>query len=89
VTVGGVDVGVRLRLVLLVRIELGDLRRDGREQPEAERRSAQDAEDEQEGEESELADAPTLRSPPISPEERQNRGSLARQWALRNSRGTP
>jgi len=84
VAVVGVDVGVRLRVVLLVRVELGDLRRDRRQETEAERRRAQDAEDEQEGEESELADAPTPRSAAISPEERQNRGSLARQWDWRN-----
>jgi hypothetical protein len=39
---------------------LGDLRRDRGEQPEGERRQAQDAEDEKEGEKPELADAPPL-----------------------------
>jgi len=80
VTVGCVDVGVRLR-VLLGRVELGDFRRDRCEQPEGERRQAQDAEDEQEGEKSELADAPPLPRARLCPKQRQCGGSLALLWA--------
>jgi hypothetical protein len=74
-----VDVGVRLRLLRL-RVELRDLRGDSRQQPKRERRRPQEAEYGEEGEESELADPPTLGSARISPEGRQNRGSLARPW---------
>jgi len=71
-----VDVGVRLRL-LRARLELRQLRSERSEQPEGERRQAQDSENCKEGEESELADPPTLGPAPISPKERQDRGSLA------------
>jgi hypothetical protein len=77
VAVVRVDVGVRLGVVLLRGIELGDLLRDRGEQPEGERREAQQPENEEEGEESELADAPWLGALWFSPEERQDRGSLA------------
>jgi hypothetical protein len=63
--------------VLLRRVELGDLLRDRREQSERERGEAQQPKNEKEGEESELADAPPLGAPWFSPEERQDRGSLA------------
>ena len=74
--VGRVDVGVRLR-VLRRRVELRDLGSDRGQQAEGERRQSQQAEDRQQGEESELADATAFRPSAISPEERQNRGSLA------------
>jgi len=67
--------------VLLRRVELWDLRRDRGEQSEGERRQAQDAEDEKEGEESELADAPLLPRARLCPEQRQCGGSLALLWA--------
>jgi tyrosyl-tRNA synthetase len=67
--------------VLLARLELRDLRRDGRQQPEGERRQAQDAEGEEEGEKSELADAPPLARARLFPEQRQCGGSLARHMA--------
>jgi hypothetical protein len=70
------DVGVRLRL-FRARLELRELRRQRREQAERERRQAQDPENCEESEESELADPPTLGPAPISPKERQDRGSLA------------
>ena len=76
VAVGRVDVGVRL-LLLSRRIELRDLGGDGGQQADGERRRAQKPENEEEGEESELADPPTTRAC-VSPKERQNRGSLAR-----------
>jgi hypothetical protein len=49
--------------VLLRGIELGDLLRDGGEQSEGERREAQQPENEEKGEESELADAPPFGAP--------------------------
>ena len=70
-TVRGVDVGVRLG-VLLRGVELRDFLGHRREEPEGERRRAQHAKDDQEGEKSELADAPPLRGA-FSPEERQCR----------------
>jgi hypothetical protein len=76
VAVVRVDVRVRLRL-LGARLELGQLRGERREQAEGERRQAQDSEDCEECEESELADPPTFGTAPISPKERQDRGSLA------------
>jgi hypothetical protein len=63
VAVVRVDVRVRLRVVLLRGIELGDLLRDGGEQSEGERREAQQPENEEKGEESELADAPPFGAP--------------------------
>jgi hypothetical protein len=59
VVVRGVDVGVRLRS-LFRRVELRDLGGDGREQADAERRRPQCEENREEGEQSELADAPPL-----------------------------
>jgi hypothetical protein len=65
--------------VLLVRwVEFRDLRGDRGEETDGERRQAQQPENEEEGEESELADPPAARPARFSPEERQNRGSLAR-----------
>jgi tyrosyl-tRNA synthetase len=58
-------------------VELGDLRRDGGEEAERERREPERPEDDEEDEESELADPPPLRAARFSPEERQDRGSLA------------
>jgi hypothetical protein len=58
-----VDVRVRLRVVLLRRVELGDLLGDRRQQAERERGEAQQPENEKQGEESELADAPPLGAP--------------------------
>jgi hypothetical protein len=60
VAVGRVDVGVRLGLLLLRRVELRDPGGDRGQEPEGERRQAQDAEDQEEGEKPELADAPPL-----------------------------
>jgi hypothetical protein len=74
--VRGVHVGVRLR-ALRLRVELRDLRGDSRQQPKRERRCPQEAEYGEEGEEPELADPPTLGSARVSPEGRQNRGSVA------------
>jgi hypothetical protein len=65
-------------LLLARRVELGDLRGDRGQQADRERRRAQQPEDDQKGEESELADPPTTRPACVSPKERQNRGSLAR-----------
>jgi hypothetical protein len=83
VAVPGVDVRVRL-LVLARRVELRDLRGDRRQQADGEGRRAQQPEDDEKGEESELADPPTGRAARFSPEERQNRGSLALPWAWKN-----
>jgi tyrosyl-tRNA synthetase len=74
--VRGVDVRVRLG-ALPARVELRDLGSDRGQQTEGERRRPQQAQDGQQGKESELADATAFRPSPISPEERQNRGSLA------------
>ena len=71
-----IDVRVGLRL-LRARLELRQLRGERREQPEGEGRQAQDSENCEKREESELADPPTLGPAPISPKERQDRGSLA------------
>jgi hypothetical protein len=62
--------------VLLRRVELRDLLRDRRQQAERERGEAQQPEDEKQGEESELADAPPLGALGFSPEERQDGDSL-------------
>jgi tyrosyl-tRNA synthetase len=77
VPVRGVDVGVRLR-ALRRRVELRDLGSDRGQETEGEGRRSQQAEDGQQGKESELTDATAFRPAAISPEERQNRGSLAR-----------
>jgi len=65
---------------LLGGIELRNLGRDRRQQSDGERRRAQEPENEEEGEESELADPAAARPARFSPEERQDRGSLARSW---------
>jgi len=78
-----VDVRVRLRLPR-ARLELRQLRGERCEQAEGECRQAQDSENCKEGEESELADPPTLGPAPISPKERQDRGSLAPAWRSQN-----
>jgi hypothetical protein len=65
--------------VLLRRVELGDLLGDRSQQAERERGEAQQPEDEKQGEESELADAPPLGAPWFSPEERQDGDSLDRR----------
>jgi tyrosyl-tRNA synthetase len=68
--------------VLLRRVELRDLRGDRGQETRGEGRRAQQPEDDEKGEESELADPPTTRPALISPKERQNRGSLARAMGL-------
>ena len=82
VAVRRVDVGVRLLLLLLRRVELRDLRGDRGQQTDGERRRAQQPEDDEKGEESELADPPAARPACVSPKERQNRGSLAPLMSL-------
>ena len=77
VPVRRIDIAVRL-LLLARRVELRDLGSDRGQQTDGERCRAQQPEDHQEGEESELADPPTLGSARFSPEGRQNRGSVAR-----------
>jgi tyrosyl-tRNA synthetase len=57
---------------------LRDLGSDRGQETEGEGRRSQQAEDGQQGKESELTDATAFRPAAISPEERQNRGSLAR-----------
>jgi hypothetical protein len=66
-----------LRLLLLRGVELRDLRRDRCQEPEGERRQAQDAEDREEGEKPELADAPPLPRARGFPKQRQCGGSVA------------
>jgi hypothetical protein len=62
----------------LRRVELRDLGGDCGQETEGEGRRPQQAEDGQQGKESELADATAFRPAAISPEERQNPSSLAR-----------
>ncbi len=76
VAVRGIDIGVRLR-PLRLRVELRDLRSDRGQKTEGEGRRAQQPENDEQGKESKLADATAFRPAAISPEERQNRGSLA------------
>ena len=71
--VARVDVRVRLLVLRLARrIERRDLRRDRGQQPERERREPEQRQHEEEGEQPELADAPTFRRSGFPAEQRQN-----------------
>ena len=72
--VARVDDGVLLRLLLVVGVELGDLRRDRGEQAEREGAHPEQREHAEQREQPQLADAAPLTRPSPFPEERQSAG---------------
>jgi hypothetical protein len=88
VAVAGVDVAVLL-VAVRRRVERRDLTRDRGDEPERERGSAEQRQDDDGGEEAELADAaPIGRRASIASEQGQNRRivtlELRRPWALQS-----